>query len=155
MHFAGKRPLKLPFFLHQSLGGMANNVQAEANQSKKNLSHIPLIKLLIVEKLKRMGREWNSFILLADIPRDPKGDPPLPMRDTTSCRMEVGIEGAVRKGKTMEGSSPEQPISRKRGRPRKNKEPREAQHPNKLCTQSVTEKLLMHVVQLEPVEGSI
>jgi hypothetical protein len=31
MHFTGKRPLNLPFFLHQSLGGMADNVQAKAS----------------------------------------------------------------------------------------------------------------------------
>jgi hypothetical protein len=49
MHFTGRRPLNLPFFLHQSLREMVANVHVEANQSKKNLSHISLIKFLIVE----------------------------------------------------------------------------------------------------------
>jgi hypothetical protein len=90
----------------------------------------------------------------ADIPRDPKGDPPLPTGETTSRSAEAGIEGAAGKGKTVEGSSPQQPVPRKRGRPRKNKEPGEAQAPNEPRAQSVAEKLLMHVVRLEPVEGS-
>jgi hypothetical protein len=52
MHFTGRRPLNLPFFLHQSLREMADNVRAETNQPKKKLSHVSLIKLLIVEELR-------------------------------------------------------------------------------------------------------
>jgi hypothetical protein len=52
MHFTGRRPLNLPFFLHQSLQEMADNVRDEANQPKKKLSHVSLIKLLIVEELR-------------------------------------------------------------------------------------------------------
>jgi hypothetical protein len=52
MHFTGRRPLNLPFFLHQSLREMADNARAEANQPKKKLSHVSLIKLLVVEELR-------------------------------------------------------------------------------------------------------
>jgi hypothetical protein len=78
MHFTGRRPLNLPFFLHQSLQEMADNVRAETNQPKKKLSHVSLIKLLIVEELRRLGNNWDLFLLTADIPRDPRGDSPLP-----------------------------------------------------------------------------
>jgi hypothetical protein len=54
---------------------MVDNVQAEADQLKKNLSHISLIKLLIVEELRQLGKDWDSFLFSTDIPRDPKGDP--------------------------------------------------------------------------------
>jgi hypothetical protein len=154
MHFTGKRSLNLPFFLHQSLGGMADNVQAEANQPKKNLSHISLIKLLIVEELRRLGKYWDLFMFSVDIPRDPKGDPPLPTGEAASRSAEAKIEGVAGKEKTVEASSPQQPVPRKRGRPRKNKEPEEAQAPSKPRAQSVAEKLLMRVVRLEPAEGS-
>jgi hypothetical protein len=90
MHFIGRRPLNLPFFLHQSLRGMANNVQAEANHPKKNLSHISLIKLLIVEQLRKLGRSWDSFILVADIPGTLK-EIPLPTGKETSHNVEVEI----------------------------------------------------------------
>jgi hypothetical protein len=56
----------------------------EANQSKKKLSHISLIKLLIVEELRRLGEKWDSFMLTFNIPRDPKGDSFSPMGKVTS-----------------------------------------------------------------------
>jgi hypothetical protein len=154
MHFTSKRSLKLPFFLHQSLGGMANNIQAEENQPNKNLSHISLIKLLIVEELRRLGKEWDFFMISVDIPRDPKGDIPLPTGEATSCCVETEIDGAAGKGKIMEFLSPQQPIPCKRGSPRKNKDLGEAQAPNEPYIQSIAEKLLMCVVWLEPVEIS-
>jgi hypothetical protein len=40
MHFTGKRPLNLPFFLHQSLGGMADNVQVEVEETWERNSHL-------------------------------------------------------------------------------------------------------------------
>jgi hypothetical protein len=121
MHFTGRRSLNLPFFLHQRLRGMAGSVQAKANQPKKNLSHISLIKLLIVEELRRLGKSWDSFMLSADIPRDPKGDPALPTGKATSHSAEAEIGRATEKGKTVEALSLQQTIPRKRGRPRKNK----------------------------------
>jgi hypothetical protein len=35
MHFTGKKPLNLPFFLHRILEKMADNIQAEADQRGK------------------------------------------------------------------------------------------------------------------------
>jgi hypothetical protein len=52
MHFTGRRPLNLPFFLHQSLREMADNAQAETDQPKRKISHVSLIKLLMVEELR-------------------------------------------------------------------------------------------------------
>ena len=56
MNFTGRRLLNLDFFFHQSLQGIADSVQDEENQPKKNLSHISLIKLLILEKLRQLGK---------------------------------------------------------------------------------------------------
>jgi hypothetical protein len=92
---------------------------------------------LIVEELRQLGKSWDSFLLSADIPRDPKGDPPLPMGKATSHSAEAEIERAAEKGKTVEALSPQQPIPRKRGRPRKNRETREAQAPSEPRTKSV------------------
>jgi hypothetical protein len=77
MHFTGRRPLNLPFFLHQSLREMADDFRADTNQPKKKPYHVSLIKLLIVKELRRLGNNWDSFLLSVDIPRDPKGDSPL------------------------------------------------------------------------------
>jgi hypothetical protein len=39
MHFIGKNPLNLPFFLCRSLGKMADNVQSKADKPGNNLFH--------------------------------------------------------------------------------------------------------------------
>jgi hypothetical protein len=50
MHFTGKNPLNLPFFLCRSLGKMEDSVQAKADHSGNNLFHFSLIKMLVVEE---------------------------------------------------------------------------------------------------------
>ena len=95
------------------------------------------------------------FFFSTDIPRVPKGDPPLPMGETTSRNTEEGIGGAAGKGKIVEGSSPQQPVPKKRGGPRMIKNPDETQAQNEPCAQSIVEKLLMCIVQIEPVDGTI
>jgi hypothetical protein len=57
MHFTGKKPLNLPFFLHRSLENMENSVQAETNQPGNNLSNFSLIKLLVVEQLRHLNKD--------------------------------------------------------------------------------------------------
>jgi hypothetical protein len=47
---------------------MVDNAQDEENQSKKKLSHVSLIKLMVVEELRQLGRNWDSFFLIAGIP---------------------------------------------------------------------------------------
>jgi hypothetical protein len=95
MHFTGRRPLNLPFFLHQNLREMADNAQAEVDQSKRKLSHVSLIKLLVVEELRWLGSNWDSFFLTAGIPKDPKGDFPLPAERVISHRAEAGVRGCT------------------------------------------------------------
>jgi hypothetical protein len=63
---------------------MADNARAEADQPKRKISHVSLIKLLVVEELRRLGNNWDSFLLTAGIPKDPKGDFPLPVERVTS-----------------------------------------------------------------------
>jgi hypothetical protein len=154
MHFTGKRPLNLPFFLHRSLERMTDNIQAEADQPRKNLFHISLIKLLVVEELRWMDKYWDSFLILVNIPKGPKGDLPLPMGEKTSRSAGTRMEETIGKGKKIEGSSSQYPVPWKRGKMRLIKKPEETQAPNELHTQSIVEKLLMCVVRLEPVEVS-
>jgi hypothetical protein len=132
---------------------MENNVWDEANQPKKKLSHVSLIKLLIVEDLRRLGNNWDSFILIVNIPRDPKGYSPLPMEKVTSHHTEVEIGRVAEEGKKLAAPSPQQSIPRKRGKPRKNKETGEAQVLSKPREKSYAKDLLMRAILLEPVEG--
>jgi hypothetical protein len=85
---------------------MADNVQAEENQPKKKVSHVSLIKLLMVEELRRLGEKWDLFLLTTKIPRDPKGDSPLPTGKVTSHYVEAEIGRVEEEGNTLEALSP-------------------------------------------------
>jgi hypothetical protein len=100
-----------------------------------------------------LGNNWDSFLLTAGIPKDPKGDFPLPVERVTSHRAEAETGRVAEEGKTLEALSPQQSIPQRRGRPRKNKEVGETQVPSEPRAKSVTEELLMRAIQLEPVEG--
>jgi hypothetical protein len=77
MHFTGKIPLKLPFYLYRSLGKMADKFQARDDQLKRSLFHFSLVKLLVVEEIRKLNMDWDSFLTSKSIPLDPKGDTPL------------------------------------------------------------------------------
>jgi hypothetical protein len=97
MHFMRRILLNLPFFLHQSLREMEDNTRAKTDQPKRKISHVLLIKLLLVEELRRLGNNWDSFLLATSIPKDPKGDFPLPTERVTSHHPKDEAERVARK----------------------------------------------------------
>jgi hypothetical protein len=100
MHFIGISPLNLPFFLCRILGKMEDSVQAKANQPENNLFHFSLINMLLVEELGNLNRDWNFFLILANIPRDPKGYITLSAQKSTLHSSEVRVGDVERrKGK--------------------------------------------------------
>jgi hypothetical protein len=69
--------------------------------------------MLVVEELRHLNKDWNSFMILANIPRDPKGDVPLSAEESTLHSSEARKEDVIerRKGKEIEDSSFSQPTS--------------------------------------------
>jgi len=122
MHFIGRRLLNLPFFLHQSLREMADNIQTETNQPKKKLSHVSLIKLIIFEELRQLGNNWDLFLFIAGIHKDAKGDSHLSVEKATSHSTEVEIGRVTEEGNSLKSLSPQKMIPQRRDRLRKNKE---------------------------------
>jgi hypothetical protein len=107
MHFTGRGPLNIPFFLHQSLREMGHNNQDETNQPNRKISHVSLIKLLLVEELRRLENNCYSFLPAEGIPNDPKGYFPLPTKRVTSHRAEAEEERFAKEGRTLEALSPQ------------------------------------------------
>jgi hypothetical protein len=138
IHFTGENPLKLPFFLCRSLGKMEDNVQAKADQRGNNLFHFSLIRMLVVEELRNLNKDWNYFLISANISRDPKGDITLFAEKSTLHSSEVrrGDVTKRRKGKEMEDSSFSHPTSQKRRKSRFTDKSEEIQAPSKLHTRS-------------------
>jgi hypothetical protein len=132
---------------------MADNAQAEEDQSKRKLSHVLLIKLLVVEELKWLGSDWDSFFLTTGIPKDPKGDFPLLTERVISHCAKAKVERPHRRKRHWKPCPPNK-IAPRRDRPKKNKEAGETRVPSEPHAKSIAEELLMHTIRLEPVEGT-
>jgi hypothetical protein len=61
-HFITKIPLNFPLYLYRSMGEMVDKVHAKANQLKSILFHFSLVKLLVVEEIRKLNRDWYSFL---------------------------------------------------------------------------------------------
>jgi hypothetical protein len=83
MHFIGKTPLNLPFYLYISLGKISDRVQAKANQVKTSLFHFSLVKLLVLEEHKKLNKDWDYFVASTRIDLYPKGDTPISYEKTS------------------------------------------------------------------------
>ena len=44
---------------------MSDKVQAKVEGNETSLFHHGLIKLLVLEELKRLGRDWSSFLFIS------------------------------------------------------------------------------------------
>jgi hypothetical protein len=99
-------------------------------------------------------KDWDSFSLTIGIPKDPKGVFPLPAKPMISHRAELRVERPEQAGRIVEALSPQQWISWRRVRPKKNKEAEETRTLDEPYARSCAEKLLMRAIRLEPVEGT-
>jgi hypothetical protein len=93
MHFTGKKVLNLPFYLYISLGKMVDKVQAKSNQIKHSMFHFGLIKLLVLEELKKTNKELYSFLSSIGFGMEVHGTP------------KTKKSTPVKSGKTMQSSS--------------------------------------------------
>lgn len=62
MHFTGRKPLILPYYLYKILGKMADRVQERKDWVESSLFHFSLIKLLFLEELRKNNVTWESFL---------------------------------------------------------------------------------------------
>ena len=73
LHFTGMISLDLSYFLFQSVAKMANKVQLKSQQCQTSLFHHGLIKLIVLHEIKRIHKEWSSFLFLCDFGVEKQG----------------------------------------------------------------------------------
>ena len=66
LHFTSKKELDIPFYLFLSIQKMIKKAQEHPQQLEKHIFRYGLIKLLIVEELKKKSRDWNTFLFVAN-----------------------------------------------------------------------------------------
>lgn len=92
LHFTGIISLDLPFYLHRSLSKMADKVQAKSDGCETSLCHHGFIKLLVLNELQKINRDWSSFLFISGFEmealtpaRNPKtkGNPSPPVAESS------------------------------------------------------------------------
>ena len=70
LHFTGKQPLNMPFYLLKGLTKMASKVQAKPHIESRNLFHHGLIKLIMLEELNRINKTCNYLLFLGEFEQE-------------------------------------------------------------------------------------
>jgi hypothetical protein len=70
LHFTGKESMNLPFYLFRSIGKMSDRVQAKSKQVDTSVFHSGLIKMLVLEELKKTNTDWEVFLVASGFQPD-------------------------------------------------------------------------------------
>lgn len=90
LHFTGKESIDIPFYLFRSLRKMCDKVQLRKDDCETSLFHHGLVKLLVLNGLQKIGRDWNSFIFMAGF-QSKTGLTPQPVREKEKSVEELTI----------------------------------------------------------------
>ena len=97
-HFTGKKTMNLPFYIHRSLGKIEDKFQGKKHNFENSLFHFGLIKLLVLEELKRKDLDWEAFLLSTGFSVEVVGSPhakkktPSPLQKETKTRLSTSKE---------------------------------------------------------------
>jgi hypothetical protein len=69
-HFTGKCPLNLPHYLHRSLTKMSHQVQAKPDNVHSRIFHHGMIKLIILEELRRRDKTWDFLLFWGEFEQE-------------------------------------------------------------------------------------
>jgi hypothetical protein len=97
MHFTGKQFLNLPFYLLRSLGKMSDKVQAKSKLVERSVFHSGLIKMLVLEELKNIDSDWDTFLTSSGFQSDIVNTPQTKRRTPTSAERVVHTESSKRR----------------------------------------------------------
>jgi hypothetical protein len=81
LHFTGKDSMNIPFYLLRSMGKMSDRVQAKSKAVDTSVFHSGLIRMLVMEELKKMNISWEQFIVSANMQLD--------IASTPQSRMQI------------------------------------------------------------------
>jgi hypothetical protein len=70
LHFTSKYEMNIPFCLLRSMGKMSDRVQAKSKAMDTSVFHSGLIRMLVIEELKRRNIPWEHFIISSHMQLD-------------------------------------------------------------------------------------
>jgi hypothetical protein len=76
LHFTGKKEIDLSFFLFKSLQRMISFAQRKPEKLQKSIFHHALIKLIVLEQLKKEWKDCPTFLFVSNYHIDLPPSPP-------------------------------------------------------------------------------
>jgi hypothetical protein len=67
MNITGKDLMNIPYYLLRSMGKMDDRVQAKSKAMDTSVFHSGLIRMLVMEELKKRNIFWEQFIVSANL----------------------------------------------------------------------------------------
>ena len=103
LHFTGKYLMNIPFYLFRSMEKMDDRVQAKSKDVDTSIFHSGLIRMLLMEDLKKRNIEWDQFIAFAhmqlNVDPTPQYKVQSPLQDNNIVHTKTSIK---RKGKQID-----------------------------------------------------
>lgn len=109
LHFMGKASIDIPFYLFRSLSKMCDKVQLRKEDCETSLFHHGLIKLLVLDGLQKIGRDWNSFIFMAGF-QSKTGLTPQPVREQPVKELTIAELQKEARAKMQAKSQSKKPV---------------------------------------------
>jgi hypothetical protein len=75
VHFTGKDEMTIPFYLLRSMEKMSDRVQAKSKAVDTSVFHYGLIRMLIMEELRKRNITWEKFIVSTHMKLDIESTP--------------------------------------------------------------------------------
>jgi hypothetical protein len=75
LHFTGKDLMNMPYYLFISMGNMVDRVQAKSKVVDTSVFHSGLIRMLVMDELKKITLYWEQFIVSANMQLDMASTP--------------------------------------------------------------------------------
>jgi len=92
LHFTGMIYLYLPYFLFLSIAKMADKVQLKSQGCETSLFYHGLIKLIVLHELKRVKKDWSSFLVVCDFGVEKQGEDTSPrVKGTPSAETRKSV----------------------------------------------------------------
>jgi hypothetical protein len=96
LHFTGKQPMNMPFYLLKSLTKMASKVQDKPQTTSNSLFHHGLIKLIVLEELSRRNKTWDYIFFWGEF-----GPEVQPKKGGTPSKEVTSPKTSKRKRRTL------------------------------------------------------
>jgi hypothetical protein len=101
LHFTGKESMNLPFYIFRSIGNMSYRVQSKSNQLDTSVFHSGLIKMLVMEELRKNNIYWETFLTSSQFQLDVSPTPQSKRQIPTLVERIVHSEASKKKRVTM------------------------------------------------------